>query len=84
MTNSSRYKALYMEDDDSDDDVKTTTIIPSFEDLSLYRNDEETVLQAVYGQDFSKEPGGNWGVHIYNIKVKPPDLQDKEVGCSVM
>lgn len=82
MTTSSRYKALYVEDD-SDDDNNTATIIPSFEDLSLYRTDEETVLQAVYAQDFSKEPGGNWGVHIYNIKVKPPDLHDTEVGCSL-
>jgi hypothetical protein len=42
--------------------------MPTFEDLSFYCNNEVTVLQAVYGQDFSKEPGGNWGVHIYNIQ----------------
>ena len=81
------YDNLITEDSDEEDANDTTTanlslsMIPGEEDLSLCRNDEETVLQAVYAQDFCKEPGSSWGVHVYNIKVKPPDLQEQEVGC---
>ena len=81
------YDNLITKDSDEEEDANDTTtnlslsMLPGEEDLSMCRNDEETVLQAVYAQDFCKEPGGSWGVHIYNINVKPPDLQEQEVGC---
>jgi len=82
----SRYSALsaFVDDSDEEEDSMARHDIPSYEDLSLYRTDEETVLEAVYAQDFSKDPGSAWGVHVYNIKVKPPDLKEKEIGCSLM
>jgi hypothetical protein len=57
--------------------------IPSFEDLSLCRTDEETVLAAVYSDDFKKEPGEAWGSHVYSIQAKPQGLTTEETGCSL-
>lgn len=52
--------------------VSTTPIeIPNYEDLSVTRMDEETVLQAVYGEDFTKiTDGGPWkNALIYQITI---------------
>jgi translation initiation factor 2-alpha kinase 4 len=54
--------------------------IPSFEDLSSSRADEEMVLQTIYGDDFFTEPG-TWGQKILSVKVRPPDLEPKQIGC---
>ena len=48
--------------------------IPSYEDLSTARADEETVLQAVYDSDFKSIPG-IWGCPKLQILVKPPDTK---------
>jgi len=79
-------------DGSSKDDIKNSTKhvqdkiaphdIPSHEDLSLCRSDEETVLRAVYRDDFSREDGV-WGCPRFNILVKPPDLQDENIGSVV-
>ena len=50
-------------------------LVPSFEDLSSYRHDEETVLEAVYGNDFSKKDGA-WGCPELLVSVRPPDIDD--------
>jgi len=49
-------------------------VIPSYEDLSSARADEETVLQAVYDNDFKCVPG-TWGCPKLQIHVKPPDTE---------
>ena len=51
----------------------------NFEDLSSYRADEETVLAAVYGDDFSSEEGV-WGCARLNVAVRPPDTAREQVG----
>ena len=53
---------------------------PSYEDLSLIRTDEETVLSAVYGPDFKRE-NGVWGCSRLSVRVRPPDTDREEVGC---
>ena len=40
------------------------------EDLSLQRHDEETVLSAIYGDDFTAEMG-TWNSPLYVIRVRP-------------
>lgn len=54
--------------------------IPSYEDLSSSRADEETVLQAIYGDDFHSERG-TWGQKKLMVKVRPPDLEPNQIGC---
>eukprot|EP00557_Chaetoceros_sp_GSL56_P001869 CAMPEP_0176491038 /NCGR_PEP_ID=MMETSP0200_2-20121128/8206_1 /TAXON_ID=947934 /ORGANISM="Chaetoceros sp., Strain GSL56" /LENGTH=954 /DNA_ID=CAMNT_0017888415 /DNA_START=105 /DNA_END=2967 /DNA_ORIENTATION=+ len=56
--------------------------IPSYEDLSLTRVDEETVLNAVYGDDFSKRNGA-WGSSILCVKVRPPDTEASKIGSQL-
>ena len=56
--------------------------IPSFEDLSSSRADEEMVLQTIYGDDFYTDMG-TWGQKKLSVKVRPPDLEPKQVGCGV-
>lgn len=60
----------------------SNTNVPSYEDLSLCRADEETVLSAVYGDDFFREDGV-WGCSRLNVHVRPPDLQKKNIGCEL-
>lgn len=55
-----------------DTSATTAQHIPSYEDLSTVRADEETVLQAVYDTDFSSVPG-TWGCPKLQIRVRPPD-----------
>lgn len=54
--------------------------IPSFEDLSSSRADEEMVLETIYGADFYTETG-TWGQKKLSVKVRPPDLEPKQIGC---
>ena len=54
-------------------------VVPSYEDLSSVRVDEETVLSAVYGSDFSVEEGA-WGCKRLNVLVKPPDVVQEQIG----
>jgi len=82
----SRFNALSSQYDDSDEEAEESlpkTAIPTFEDLSLCRTDEETVLEAVYGKDFRKGPGEAWGSHVYCIRARPQHLRDEEIGCGV-
>ena len=55
----------------------------NFEDLSSYRADEETVLAAVYGDDFSSEEGV-WGCARLNVAVRPPDIAREHLGSEVL
>lgn len=73
-----RFDAL--EEDSSEDEEdrhQMSTIVadfPSHEDLSLSRADEETVLTAVYGEDFHREKGV-WGCARLYVHVRPPDTE---------
>lgn len=42
----------------------------SNEDLSMQRHDEEMVLSAIYGDDFSLETGA-WNCPLYKIRIRP-------------
>jgi len=53
--------------------------VPSFEELSISRADEVTVLEAIYGSDFQSETGTG-GQKKLNVRVKPPDLEPKQIG----
>jgi hypothetical protein len=53
--------------------------IPSYEDLSTSRADEETVLQAVYAQDFRRQVGV-WGCARLEVDVRPPDIDPEQIG----
>lgn len=49
---------------------------PLEEDLSLQRHDEETVLSAIYGDDFSLESGA-WNCPLYKLRIRPAsDVSD--------
>jgi eukaryotic translation initiation factor 2-alpha kinase 4 len=57
--------------------------VPNYEDLSMQRTDEETVLTAIYGSDFVRQ-SGPWGQPKFAVQVRPPDLEAKHIGCSVV
>ena len=94
----SRFAALQNEDS-SDDDVssqeneaqqkrhesqhKEEVHIPSYEDLSASRADEETVLAAVYGEDFQRHRGV-WGYPRLEVKVFPPDVSPERIGSKLL
>ena len=50
----------------------TSAAVASFEaeDLSLQRHDEETVLAAIYGDDFTLESGA-WNCPMYKLRIRP-------------
>jgi hypothetical protein len=87
---SGRFDALQDEDESSDDDesdiapppntLQNAVGIPSHEDLSVTRADEETVLAAVYGDEFSREDGAS-GVARLDVHCRPPDVD--KVGCEL-
>ena len=59
--------------------------IPSFEDLSTLRGDEETVLRAVYGDDFSVAvKGGVNGYASLQVVVRPLEIEKNRVGSSLL
>jgi hypothetical protein len=72
-----RFDALEEESSEDEDQHQTSAIVadvPSHEDLSLSRADEETVLTAVYGEDFHREKGV-WGCARLCVHVRPPDAE---------
>ena len=85
-----RFDALRDDDGSSDGGERDESItlacghqqpfIPSYEDLSASRADEETVLAAVYGDDFTRENGAR-GVARLNVHCRPPDVD--RVGCEL-
>lgn len=81
-----RFDALKDDDDDdsSDDEVEAQHVVdvPSHEDLSMSRADEETVLTAIYGDDFTREIGV-WGSSRLNVHVRPPDTDRHQVGSEL-
>lgn len=49
------------------------------EDLSLQRHDEETVLSAIYGDDFTLESGA-WNCPLYKLRIRPAsDVTDQHL-----
>ena len=80
----SRYDALGEDSDESEDSAKRNDIsgIPSYEDVSITRIDEETVLSAVYGDDFITKDGP-WGNTILCVKVRPPDTEPSKIGSQL-
>ena len=56
--------------------------VPSYEDLSSSRADEETVLQCIYGEDYERE-NGPWGQAIAKVKIRPPELDPETMGCQL-
>lgn len=85
----SKFEALADDDEsdgreeDFDNNDERLSDIPSYEDLSMTRVDEETVLSAVYGNDFVKK-GGPWGSKIMSVIVRPPDISSSKVGSTVV
>lgn len=80
-----RFAAFQADDSDSDKsnhEKNAGDQIPNYEDLSSQRIDEETVLSAVYGQDFSKVQGA-WGAPRLEVNVSPPDLDPEKIGCKL-
>ena len=87
-----QYDALAYDDSDNDDssdedlslEPENTTDIHSFEDLSTVRTDEASVLEVIYGDDFSKEIGTRCrSSPVLCIRVRPPDLEPQRVGCEL-
>jgi len=78
---SSRYDVLLSGESESEDDNDDIfeMHIPSYEDLSLLRNDEETVLKAVYEKDYSFDKKRAQ----LNIHIRPPDLDSVNVGSEL-
>lgn len=60
----------------------STVVIPSFEDLSGARADEEMVLSVVYGEDFQRHIGV-WGCARFEVNVRPPDIEPARIGCQL-
>lgn len=77
-----QYDALAYDDDSDNDDSDEDVDIPPFEDLSTARTDETTVLEVIYGDDFSIENNGR-GSPILFIRVRPPDLEPQRVGSEL-
>ena len=87
---SGRFDVLQEEDESSDDEESDTVAspntnhdavgVPPHEDLSVARADEETVLAAVYADEFSREDGAH-GVSRLNVHCRPPDVD--QVGCEL-
>lgn len=68
-----QFAALKDDSSTSDDEESAHHAhIPSYEDLSTSRADEETVLMAVYGSDFTRLTGA-WGCPKLQVIVRPPD-----------
>jgi translation initiation factor 2-alpha kinase 4 len=60
--------------------MKSSKVI--YEDLSIIRGDEETVLAAVYGDDFSKR-AGVWGSPLLTVTVRPQDIPRERIGSEL-
>jgi translation initiation factor 2-alpha kinase 4 len=88
------FSALQDDDSSSDEDndshhqsspptPESNLNIPSYEDLSTSRDDEETVLSAVYGPDFTSQTGV-WGSAKLEVQVRPPDIQEPYIGAQCL
>ncbi len=53
-----------------------------YEDLTIQREDEEVVLVAVYGDDYTKEDGV-WGYPVHCVHVRPPDAGKEQIGSEL-
>lgn len=95
---SSGFFGVLQDDDSSDEDspkaTKTPNVreepsesgplhIPPYEDLSVARLDEVTVLEAVYGDDF-KQRDGVWGCPNLQVRVRPPDIEEERIGSHLL
>ena len=89
MHTGGRFDVLQQEEESSSDDDSAPSAPPSaleevslppYEDLSVSRADEETVLTAVYGDDFTREDGV-LGVARLSVHCRPPDVD--RVGCEL-
>ena len=69
-----RSESLSLREEASEAGQKRITV-PSYEDLSTRRTDEVTVLEAVYGPDFSQQNECKFLVH-----VRPPDVETERIG----
>ena len=56
--------------------------VPAYEDVSTARMDERSVLEAVYGPDFSADTGA-WNYPCWRVQVKPPDLDPQKIGSTL-
>jgi hypothetical protein len=63
--------------------ARVATHIPVYEDLSTSRADEETVLQAVYADDFQRNEGV-WGTARLQVQVRPPDIEPEHIGSQLL
>jgi len=80
----SRYDALGEDSDESEDSAIKNDVssIPSYEDISITRIDEETVLNAVYGDDFITKDGP-WKKQVLCVKVRPLDTEPSKIGSQL-
>ena len=58
---------------------RNPAVVPDYEDLSSARFDESTVLEAVYGDDFSSATGA-WNCPTWAVNVQPPDIDTETIG----
>jgi RWD domain len=73
------YAALQYSSSEEEEDANADIQVPDYEDLSSNRADEVTVLDAVYGSDFTVDTDGAWKVramdqnkqHELIISIKP-------------
>ena len=84
---SGRFAALENGDDSDSDDMSEKVMsqqinIPAYEDLSTERSNEEMVLDAIYGSDFSRQNGA-WGCPKLEVQIKPPDLDSDKIGSQL-
>lgn len=63
--------------------VRKPVHIPSYENLSVSRADEETVLQAVYGDEEYRREVGLSGLPRLEVDVRPPDVSPERVGSKL-
>lgn len=68
------------EEENAEDGISSD--IPAYEDLSSTRLDEETVLIAVYGDDFHTKDGP-WGSKMFCVNVRPPDIDSEKIGSQL-
>jgi len=76
-----QYDALAGKESDECEDIAVQNV-RSYEDLSITRIDEETVLNAVYADEFSTKEGP-WGSRILCVKVQPLDTEPSKIGSQL-
>lgn len=57
-------------------------LIPPYDDISASRADEETVLQAVYMNDFRRHAGVS-GYPRFEVDIRPPDVKPDQIGSQL-